>query len=56
MIQKDGLFLICIVIVFLIGIFCAIFNWNISLILAPFNTLLLLILSRKELMEITKNG
>jgi uncharacterized membrane protein len=54
--QKYDLFLICIGIVFLIGILSAVLNWNISVILAPFNTLLLLILSRKELMEISKYG
>lgn len=51
---KYDLFLICVGITLLISITGYYLNWNLSSILAPFNTILLLILCKPALQEITR--
>jgi hypothetical protein len=51
---KYDLFLICVGITLLLGLTGFLLNWNLSSILAPFNTILLLILCKPALQELVR--
>jgi energy-converting hydrogenase Eha subunit C len=53
-IPRYDLFLICIGITLILGVCGYLLNWNLSSILAPFNTVLLLLLCKPALQELNK--